>query len=314
MSDVHENRRFDSMRLLLDLSPYELSVFERLDCGHYTCVLVRCLRKTGPKNKASRGGQSKSEMTNRDKSSSNFLITANSKRKYVYARCLFHWSKCCVIGREFSNGGFGRKAHLHINVKLEKKMKLNNFKEKMQSHSLRINDIQACKYPDSAIRYVTKEDRVPYNCGVDRGKLNWLCRLKVIAEQMEYIDNTHPAVVSIPHIYRSVFRNYHSQYWDEINRGVLFDLTDEPTDVAKYYCLKGFFEMDWLGVYVFGAPGVGKSLSTFYLSKFEVFCVNMNSVRFALNGYKGEPVILFDEIEEYESWCIVSWWQASIFI
>ena len=30
--------------------------------------------------------------------------------------------------------------------------------------------------------------------------------------------------------------------------------------------------MDWIGVYVCGAPGVGKSLSTFYLSKFEVFC------------------------------------------
>ena len=28
----------------------------------------------------------------------------------------------------------------------------------------------------------------------------------------------------------------------------------------------------------------------------------MKSVRFALSGYKGEPVILFDEIEEYEIW------------
>ena len=155
---------------------------------------------------------------------------------------------------------------------LDMKMKLKDFKEKMESHGLKANNIQACKYPDSAIHYVTKEDRVPYNCGVDRGKLNWLCKLKVIAEHMEYIDNIHPSVVSIPHIYQSVFRNYHGQYWDKINRGLLFDITDEPTEVTKYYRLKGFMEMDWLRVYMFGAPGVGKSLSTFYLSKFNVFC------------------------------------------
>ena len=89
---------------------------------------------------------------------------------------------------------------------------------------------------------------------------------------MEYIDNIHPSVVSIPHIYQSVFRNYHGQYWDKINRGLLFDITDEPTEITKYYRLKGFMEMDWLRVYMFGAPGVEKSLSTFYLSKFNVFC------------------------------------------
>ena len=92
------------------------------------------------------------------------------------------------------------------------------------------------------------------------------------------------------------------QYWDEINRGLLFVITDEPTEIAKYYCIKGFMEMDWLGIYVFGASGAGKSLSTFYLSKFHVLCVNMTSVRFALSAYTGEPVILFDEIEDYELW------------
>ena len=181
------------------------------------------------------------QKTKRDKASLNFLITAHSKCKYVYARCMPHWSKCYVIGREFSNGGFGRKAHLHIYVKLELKMKLTELKKKMTNHGLRVNDIQTCKYPDSAIKYVTKEDRIPFNCGVDWGKLNWLCKLKVIAEQQEYIDNTHPAVVSIPHIYRSVFRNYHSQFWDEVDKGLLFDLTDEPVNIDKYYRIKGFF-------------------------------------------------------------------------
>ena len=78
-----------------------------------------------------------------------------------------HWSKCFIIGREFSNGGIGRKAHLHIFCKVEVKMKLKDFKEKMTNHGLRVNDIQACKHSDSAIKYVTKEDRVPFNCGVD---------------------------------------------------------------------------------------------------------------------------------------------------
>ena len=54
----------------------------------------------------------------RDKASTNFLITAHSKRKYVYARCMLHWSRCYIIGREFNNGGFGRKAHLHIFMKI----------------------------------------------------------------------------------------------------------------------------------------------------------------------------------------------------
>ena len=171
----------------------------------------------------------------------------------------------------------------------------------MTNHGLRVNDIQACKHPDSAIKYVTKEDRVPYNCGIDWSKLNWLCKLKVIAEEMEDIDNTHPAVVSIPHIYRSTFRNYHAQFWDEVNRGLMFQMTDEPVNIDKYYRIKGFFSMDWL-VYVFGAPGVGKSLTTLYLSKFDVFHVNMDSVRFALSGYNGEPVILFEEIEDYVMW------------
>ena len=116
-----------------------------------------------------------------------------------YTRCMFHWSKCYIIGREFLNGGFGKKAHLHIFVKLEIKKKIKAFKEKMQSHGLRVKDIQARKHPDSAIKYVTKEDRVPFNCRVDWSKLNWLCKLKVIAEEMEFIDNTHPAVVSIPY-------------------------------------------------------------------------------------------------------------------
>ena len=30
--------------------------------------------------------------------------------------------------------------------------------------------------------------------------------------------------------------------------------------------------------------------------------VNMTSVRFAFSAYAGEPVILFDEIEDYELW------------
>ena len=259
-------------------------------------------KKSGTGNTDNRGDKKGPGQAKRDKASLNFLITAHSKRKYVYARCMLHWSKCYVIGREFNNGGFGRKCHLHIYVKLDLKMKLTEFKEKMTSHGLRVDDIQTCKNVPAAIRYVTKEDRIPFNCGVDWSKLNWLCKLKVIAEQMEFIDNTHPAVVSIPHVYRCTFRNYHSQFWDEINRGLLFDLTDEPTDIDKYYRIKGFFEMDWLGVYVFGAPGVGKSLTTLYLSKFDVFYVNMNSVRFALSGYHGEPVILFDEIEDYGQW------------
>ena len=29
----------------------------------------------------------------------------------------------------------------------------------------------------------------------------------------------------------------------------------------------------------------------------------MNSVRFALSAYAGEPVKLFDEIEDYATWC-----------
>ena len=65
---------------------------------------------------------------------------------------------------------------------------------------------------------------------------------------MEYVDQTHPSVVPIPYIYRSFFRNYHAQFWDEINRGLLFDLTNEPTHIAKYYRIKGFMEMDWLGI------------------------------------------------------------------
>ena len=80
---------------------------------------------------------------------------------------------------------------------------------------------------------------------------------------MGFNDNTHPAVVSIPHIYRSTFRNYHAQFWDEVNRGLLFDLTDEPVNIDKYYRINGFFSMDWLGVYVYGAPCVGKSLSPY---------------------------------------------------
>ena len=191
---------------------------------------------------------------------------------------MLHWIKCYIIGREFNNGGFSHKAHLHIFLKLELKMKVKEFKEKMQDHGLRVNDIQPCKHPDSAIKYVMKEDCVPYNCSVDWIKLNWLCKLKVIAEQMEYVDNTHPAVVSIPHIYKSTFRNYHSHFWDEINHGLLFDLTDEPVNIDKYYRIKGFFSMDWLGVYVYGAPGVGKSLTTLYLSKFDVFYVNMTFI------------------------------------
>ena len=199
------------------------------------------VKKTGDRNPTADKPDKGDPKAKRDKASLNFLITAHSKRKYVYARCMFHWSKCYIVGREFNNGGYGRKAHLHIYVKLDLKMKLNELKEKMTSHGLRVNDIQTCKYPDAAIRYVTKEDRVPYNCGVDWSKLNWLCKLKVIAEQEEYIDYTHPAVVSIPHLNRSVFRSYHAQFWDEVNKGLLFDMTDEPVNIEKYYRIKDFF-------------------------------------------------------------------------
>ena len=141
-------------------------------------------KNTRPSDKPAATGDSVGEKTKRDKASLNFFITAHSKRKYVYARCMALWSKCYIIGREFNNGGLGRKCHLHIYVKLDLKMKLTDFKEKMQNHGLRVNDIQSCKHPDSAIRYVTKEDRIPFNCGVDWSKINWLCKLKVIAEQI----------------------------------------------------------------------------------------------------------------------------------
>ena len=279
---------YNHLDFLRSLTSRERAVLNQLDCGHYYCRLWSCLRyRIALERSAVIIAQLK-------------LVLATGLN--IVNHSVMHWSKCYVIGREFNNGGFGRKCHLHIYVKLDLKMKLTEFKEKMTAHGLRVDDIQTCKNVPAAIRYVTKEDRIPFNCGVDWSKLNWLCKLKVIAEQMEFIDNTHPAVVSIPHVYRSTFRNYHSQFWDEINRGLLFDVTDEPVDIDKYYRIKGFFEMDWLGVYVYGAPGVGKSLTTLYLSKFDVFYVNMNSVRFALSGYHGEPVILFDEIEDYGQW------------
>ena len=78
---------------------------------------------------------------------------------------MMHCSKCFVTGRDFSNGGFARKAHLHIYCKVEVKIKLKDFKERMQNHGLCVNDIQSCKYTDSALRYGTKKALVPFNCG-----------------------------------------------------------------------------------------------------------------------------------------------------
>ena len=63
-------------------------------------------KNTRPSDKPAATGDSVDEKTKRDKASLNFFITAHSKRKYVYARCMAHWSKCYIIGREFNNGGF----------------------------------------------------------------------------------------------------------------------------------------------------------------------------------------------------------------
>ena len=120
-------------------------------------------------------------------------------------------------------------------------MKLKDFKEKMTNHGLRVNDIQACKNPVSAIKYVTKEDRVPFICGVDWSKLKWLCKIKVIAEQFKFLDQAHPAAMSIPNIYRSVFSRYHSQFWDEMNHVKVYHITEEPLHIKNCYKIRGFF-------------------------------------------------------------------------
>ena len=62
-------------------------------------------KKAGSVGRSTIKSDTGGEKDKRDKASTNFLITAHRKRKYVYARCMYHWSKCYVIGREFNNGG-----------------------------------------------------------------------------------------------------------------------------------------------------------------------------------------------------------------
>ena len=44
MSGFTQSDSLDVESFVLDLSPYEISVLKSLDCGHYTCVLIQCLR------------------------------------------------------------------------------------------------------------------------------------------------------------------------------------------------------------------------------------------------------------------------------
>ncbi len=204
--------------------------------------------------------------------------------------------------REFNEGGTSSKCHLHAYLETKDKYLLKDLRKKLKDAKCAVNDLQTVRNKHNAIRYVSKEDRVIYNKGVDFSLLNWCFKFKFLAEHSEYIDYQHPLYSQMPVCYLRKFTEYHSAYWTDMNAGMDLEcicpvLT--PQNVNRFAAICSLTEK---GVFAYGSTGLGKTVSTLMYTKFKCFYVNMQSVRFAFSDYNGEDYVLFDEIEEYAPW------------
>jgi hypothetical protein len=232
-----------------------------------------------------------------------FLLTSHQKCKYYMVRKIKQHSNHFIVCREFERGAMGPKAHLHCYMRTKKKFKLPQLRELLTSMRIQVNDLQAVKNELNAIRYVSKEDRVIFDQGIDFAKLNWTYKIKAMAEKYETIQYQHPLFQLMPVCYNKRFIQYHTDYWKDINTGKCYE--DNPTPTRNWVnFLRIFYTRDLgkKGIYIHGETGLQKSLAAMELSHYQAFMCNMNSTRFCLDGYNGEKVIILDELENYQTW------------
>lgn len=244
-----------------------------------------------------------------ERKSQNFFITTIGEDKHRAVRKLSRVKDdrflSCIICREWDTGGTGTVSHLHMYLKTTEPVRVTHCKEYLtRDLKLKIDDIEVCRNVDRTISYVTKEDTHPYYYGVDFDKFNWSYKLYFMCEMFERVDYNHRMYRLMPCNYQKKFLAMHQQYWSEINVGTIVEQYDHHNETLWYEEFKEIFDNrrnkdGKKCVYLYGESGSGKTTSTMFLARFEVFQINTECERFAICGYNGERILLYDE---YSGW------------
>lgn len=195
-----------------------------------------------------------------------------------------------------SERGLDADPHCHAFFRTKDKMYINKLRMffrrfKVNGKSI-LRDIEPCKSAKTYLRYITKEDYKAIVYNVDKEALHDNYIMFNFAKQSQLV---HPGQYAW---YRwrtqSQLRKYleiHDWYWKNKQNMEDYELAMKHVHLDT---LKMCQNTDRKGIYLYGAPGTGKSTVAFALSKGNFYMVTEHS-KFAFHAWHGEENLLFED-------------------
>lgn len=251
-----------------------------------------------------RGG--KRDNAGRKKQKTNqWCVTINGylHRKYSVWRKLRGVYRELVVAREFGGENKDRE-HLHLYVKTDELYLLEEFKSKI-GIDLGFSDEQITQRihvePVRSFRnymvYISKEDYKLCHQNVDVDSFSYQWRMMNFISRNHRYCLTDPFILGLPTQYSRKFREAHTEYWrDSVTASQL--MSDIVTEGQSEGALKELKNCKFIGIYLYGEPGSGKSTTALAAGGTDYFMFNETSENFSMSGYAGEKIVIFDEASE----------------
>lgn len=231
-----------------------------------------------------------------------FLGTASSLNLWKINFFRKRWIPGLKVFKEFifsKEKGLDADPHIHAFVRTREKilfMKLRCFFRRFKVNKKSIlRDMKPCKSPKSYMRYITKEDYNAVIHNIDKESLNDNYIMFNFAKQSQLI---HPGQYACYRWrYQSQLKKYmeiHDWYWKSKQNQEDYQLAMKHVHIDTLnYCKSS----DKKGLYLYGAPGTGKSTVAFALSEGNFYMVTEDR-KFAFHAWHGEENLLFEDFNK----------------
>lgn len=231
-----------------------------------------------------------------------FLGTASSINLWKINFFRKRWIKGAKFFKEYifsSERGLDADPHCHAFFRTREKilfMKFRLFLRRFKYNGVSIlRQLKPCKSAKTYMRYITKEDYNAVIYNIDKEQLNDNYIMFNFAKQSQLI---HPGQYAW---YRwrtqSQIKKYteiHDWYWKSQQNQEDYELAMQHVHMDTLNFCKS---TDKKGLYLYGAPGTGKSTVAFALSEGNFYMVTEDR-KFAFHAWHGEENLLFEDFNK----------------
>lgn len=231
-----------------------------------------------------------------------FLGTASSRNLWKINFFRRQWIPGLKVFKEYifsKERGLDADPHIHVFVRTSEKMLFNKIRLffrrfKVNGKSI-LRDVKPCKSAKSYMRYVTKEDYNACIHNIDKESLNDNYIMFNFAKQSQLI---HPGQYACYRWrYQSQLKKYmeiHDWFWKEKQNREDYELAMQHVHMDTLNFCKS---SEKKGLYLYGAPGTGKSTVAFALSEGNFYMVTEDR-KFAFHAWHGEENLLFEDFNK----------------